>query len=503
MQFLVRGSELNCRSGWSTDLWEPNGDRPEALDRPRLGPTAGAAERADPVPDYLNLARRPAAATGSEAEGIDLVVHEMPSPRMGTEPASRPAPSTEATDARDLILRARDIHRLRLANRTRPTLAPGGVAEAPLAEGPAAADLPAAGRGPEPNADGMPDSNDRRDAPALSPDTAARLDALTARMAEMAPVPPVPASELRPELLGWGATRHEAEERFETVPAVDPTFKLPFRAKQRTVQLRAGFDEEPPAGEAGDPPLPAAIDPPAAATRPTMGQPPPVDTDRVVPPAANVPATQRPTRFAEPGSVDGPKEQRSEPTPRHRRPEAPWAVAEEREPPIYSPSASRLDDRDDDPLDEVLVAAPLAAPGDPQSGRRRDEDALVANGNAWPLGDDVEVWPEEPAFLQGVSRCCRTCRDFRPADGGERGWCNSAWAFQHRRMVHADELPCQSAIGIWWLAHDDVWLDDLDVDHAQRTPLVDAMLARHATGARREARGERPEERGVRRGGRR
>jgi hypothetical protein len=98
-----------------------------------------------------------------------------------------------------------------------------------------------------------------------------------------------------------------------------------------------------------------------------------------------------------------------------------------------------------------------------------------------PFGDQTYLFDEgleQLEFLPDVPRCCRTCREYRPSDSGERGWCTSAWAFQHRRMVGADELPCASAIGIWWLPRDDLWLDDLDVDHGRPTPLVDAMIAR-------------------------
>jgi hypothetical protein len=72
---------------------------------------------------------------------------------------------------------------------------------------------------------------------------------------------------------------------------------------------------------------------------------------------------------------------------------------------------------------------------------------------------------------------CRTCRDFRPADSGDRGWCNNPWAFRHRRMVDAGVLSCGSSIGNWWLAHDGVWQRAADVSrHAQETPLLDQLL---------------------------
>lgn len=84
----------------------------------------------------------------------------------------------------------------------------------------------------------------------------------------------------------------------------------------------------------------------------------------------------------------------------------------------------------------------------------------------------IQVAPDVP-------RACRTCRSFRLAEGGERGWCTNEWAFSHRRMVNADDLPCESSIGCWWLPADDVWLPGGDLEAlTQPTPLVDRLLGR-------------------------
>ena len=76
-----------------------------------------------------------------------------------------------------------------------------------------------------------------------------------------------------------------------------------------------------------------------------------------------------------------------------------------------------------------------------------------------------------------VERVCQTCRDFRPAENGERGWCNNKWAFNHRRMVDADDLACRNSLGSWWTPKDDSWRRDGDISrHAQQTPRVDQWL---------------------------
>ncbi len=76
-----------------------------------------------------------------------------------------------------------------------------------------------------------------------------------------------------------------------------------------------------------------------------------------------------------------------------------------------------------------------------------------------------------------VERVCQTCRDFRPAENGERGWCNNKWAFNHRRMVDADDLACRNSLGSWWTPKDESWRRDGDISrHAQQTPRVDQWL---------------------------
>ncbi len=83
-------------------------------------------------------------------------------------------------------------------------------------------------------------------------------------------------------------------------------------------------------------------------------------------------------------------------------------------------------------------------------------------------------------FRTDLPRICRTCRDFRPAADGRRGWCANSWAFTHRRMVNDDEpTPCDSSIGDWWVAVDDVWLVAADVSaHGRATPLLDRLTGK-------------------------
>ena len=122
-------------------------------------------------------------------------------------------------------------------------------------------------------------------------------------------------------------------------------------------------------------------------------------------------------------------------------------------------------------------AAPTAVEVDPNDGRQlvtaapAPVDHLVFTVDDAQLGLPVQLAPELP-------RMCVTCRDFRPAEAGGRGWCTNRFAFSHRRMVDADELPCAGSLGTWWLPRDDAWLATADVQsHSQPTPMADAMIA--------------------------
>jgi hypothetical protein len=92
--------------------------------------------------------------------------------------------------------------------------------------------------------------------------------------------------------------------------------------------------------------------------------------------------------------------------------------------------------------------------------------------------DERETLPDW--YRTELPRICRTCRDYRPAADGQRGWCANTWAFTHRRLVLEDDpAPCQSAIGDWWLPVDDVWLVAADVSsHGRATPLLDRLTAK-------------------------
>jgi len=131
-----------------------------------------------------------------------------------------------------------------------------------------------------------------------------------------------------------------------------------------------------------------------------------------------------------------------------------------------------LSTEDDEP--EPPAAEPAA----------RFED--VETPAARPAADDLLLDPAPFAAARidlapNVPRICRPCRDFRPAEGGDRGWCANQWAFTHRRLVDPDEAaPCESSIGNWWLPADELYIGDADISaHGLSTPLLDRWLPGH------------------------
>jgi hypothetical protein len=134
--------------------------------------------------------------------------------------------------------------------------------------------------------------------------------------------------------------------------------------------------------------------------------------------------------------------------------------------PAPRPHSSENADSRFQPASDEFGDQPLFA-SSPAPAVHETYEVYPANGNS-----DVAAYP-----TYRMDRICQTCRDFRPADNGERGWCNNKWAFNHRRMVDADDLACRNSLGSWWTPKDDVWRRDGDISrHAQQTPRVDQWI---------------------------
>lgn len=223
------------------------------------------------------------------------------------------------------------------------------------------------------------------------------------------------------------ALPRRAAERSGTIPTVDDYEMESIRSYDEIVESRRGGDRPPRAT--------ARFDDAGAALAP------PPERRRTEPPDELLEDVE-----AAPPLVERPPENRSN--------------ASGAGPDAQSETRADLDLDDMRPWDYVEPRRPRAADIEPREAVR-----TVTSSSS-------RLWDEIP-------RCCRTCRDFRPADSGGRGWCTNRWAFRHRRMVDIDELPCETTIGAWWLPTDDVWQDDQDVGrHLQATPLMDRWFGR-------------------------
>lgn len=145
----------------------------------------------------------------------------------------------------------------------------------------------------------------------------------------------------------------------------------------------------------------------------------------------------------------------------------------------------------DDLRDADTEFRPYVRDAEPPFGDSAESE--LPRWNSMPAQARPSVPPSgrgRAAFDADIPKICRTCRDYRPSDLPDRGWCNNLWAFPHRRMVDADQLSCgSSALGSWWAANDNFWQGPSDVSrHAQETPLLNRLLAArldHQEGFRR------------------
>lgn len=108
-----------------------------------------------------------------------------------------------------------------------------------------------------------------------------------------------------------------------------------------------------------------------------------------------------------------------------------------------------------------------------------DLKELVARGGEL-IDMTIDIAPD-------ITRQCRTCRSFRSADGGSRGWCTNEWAFTHRRMVNEDDLACDTTIGCWWLPADRYWIAEDQNGYAAPTPRMDRLIERDKEASKRKS----------------
>lgn len=522
VRLIVRSNELGCRNGWNADLWvaasvDDNEQRPQPQDSiaSRAASEVEPAEPSDLITsivaaktENIRVSDRPGPDDEAPKPTIqeDIFVKQTPALSWNTGPIS-PQPATELVqNPKAAILRARDQFRERRRGE-------GRLADRSLSN---------------------------PSAPLLASSREARLLAEQEPI-ELAPEADTfdPHYENRPLLRP--AARSEYEDRRPISPVSLREMDRPFPSMTEFPEDRARFESVPHARQsngAGD--FSNQFDDDTwIETRQLDSSPTePYLIDEIFEERDEVVRLQDHEPFEEVELSIRHRESMLDRYLRHRkeRRQAPqyreesvydstdsWVSATHAETAASASAPSRThvskpvaDDRrfgsfEND--DELLLPSPLPAypaesnlayqteprspaikqrEGDPrQQGRRplppvADEfgdQPLFAAQPVSPIEEDYEVqasYGRSSAVTfdqQQMERVCRTCRDFRPSETGERGWCNNKWAFNHRRMVDADDLACRNSLGSWWMPKDDIWRRDGDISrHAQQTPRVDQWL---------------------------
>lgn len=456
IRLYVRAAELPCRDSWDHDLWEDKeGFAPRAgvVLNNTVGPLAPAS-----IDDLVFLAsnqRQPAdgeTAEPSPASAVDRVIRE--------ESAGAASADGAPHSVRGSVRRA---HQHLLADKRTERFADGA---APAFDG--GFSVPAASRpGPDPN---------RSSSEHVYEPMKDATDYAATRPSFSAP-PPVQPHEMDRSMPKIAIYPGE-DDRFLSVPRRVDDVPLPKASRTgRNSEIQPSQAEQ-----GGGETQSAFTGRPARFERSITV--PRRNSDQSQPIEATAVEARRRIVEAEPEHVavnEAPEELIDDEflinqaalvsRPRHRV----GGLFGSRRRPVVEPM-HEIDEAWDDEQPIVEQAPVFSAPA-PRMPEIRVEPAVVV-ASPEPVNDSFSVsLAKETALWTNVPRMCRTCRDFRPAESGERGWCNNKWAFNHRRMVDADERPCDSSVGCWWLPHDDVWLASSDISaHGQPTPLLDLWL---------------------------
>ncbi len=306
-----------------------------------------------------------------------------------------------------------------------------------------------------------------------------------------------PVERSAPEQSSSGPLRHVASSRVTDEPTVAPhppridrpdphDVARPFtpvtsnRPTSSSAQIESrSWDAQP------EPPRSAPRSEPAPERRnPTPSFEPPLSS-RVPegrpsspsrPPVQQTAAERIATRHAEATAAERPpiRRETSPSRPVTERPTTPPAAR-----PTFGSVPESRTPSDELPRGRSGWTEPFAVAKPEPDSAPPTEDSRAVQAKMQPAAEapSVPVRPPTTAAQTSMRECCATCRDFRPAEGGERGWCNNQYAFDHRQMVDRNELSCRGTIGNWWIASDDWWLQKADISHHGRpTPIVDDLL---------------------------
>jgi hypothetical protein len=463
LKIMVRRGELGCRDGWSRDLWAPVGEVKAAApaDAPMTGPVRPVTpEEMTLLVSSKHVTLEPTARSVPTSP-VDVVVGETPAIQTTDDRAT-----LLSHDPRAAIEAARKRHLANLQGGgptdsvSEPSSNPTPDLYSTPYRSPYLASMPASG--------GYGESHSRPIQRTVQP----RFGS------EVAPVRP---DEVPRDSSGLTST-HEDEEHFSTVPSLVDGFDLP-RARddgRPTLVAGEGFEgdfEIAPTRVRAKRTWPLNADEEHEALAASFGEvenvPEPAEPAQ---PIAFAPAADDDWGYAAEESSYYEDELAIEQPSKRRR----WQPSLR-----FERSARERDENQSfDAWDDDYEVDQMNEPEQVEEDQLLPEPAFEWREPEERLEITVEASPTIP-------RMCRTCRDFRPADNGGRGWCTNKWAFSHRRMVDADELPCETSLGCWWLPHDEVWLAEANAAaHTEPTPLVDQWLERRVgitavTGTRR------------------
>ncbi len=472
IKLYVRGGELPCRNDWAHDLWEDKttfaGSVDFALDN-STGPLAPAS--LDDIV-FLTTNRQTSSdnspADAAHGSAVDRVIREESTLRSSSVPT---AGSNRAL--------SRLAHRHMLAEKRVERFADG---VAPAFDG--GFSMPVEPKSPNAPVEDRVYEADRTDRSGGQ---------YTATRPVFSPVPPVQPSEMDRSLRKMAIYPGE-EDRFSSVPRPVDGTALPTIPRRDGVDsvIRSSFTEDDASAENTQSDAAQELDFDETGMvfepRPTVDRRPyqrewpsneeatgglSVADESIVQPIDDVPGAED----------DYP------PAPRRHRQRG-GGLFRSRRKPVVEP----LDDNDGiwDDIPEVAavdgavdIQAPVQVPVERIPAPQFEVPPVVETYDGYAAFAE----PLQTALWTDVTRACRTCREFRPAESGDRGWCTNKWAFNHRRMVDADERPCDSSVGCWWLPHDDIWLAGSDISaHGQPTPLLDLWLGqRHGRDLEQES----------------
>ena len=451
---MVRKNELACRDGWSNSLWEPGVWEPEHAAGDSLAESHFAGRPVSPANEReIASAMLASGPRPADERNDDRVLSEIGLPPDDGDDGPDPVyerPERQL-DTRSAMVRARENIRERRRVEPRSVLAPSGSAAA----GAGAAQAGSAGLARPANRI-TTDVDDR----------AADDGGAVAQVADVvfdAPEPPAADA-------GWADDSEpdwydDSEDAF----GEDGEVEHPASGRQVARGLFGGFGR-------------FLTDVYGRTTRAAHPEPAaPGGEDRAFAPEAATTSGPEPAMVASVPIVTDPvwagdPEAEFDTMVRRLEPSGPGLAVDARRPPTPGPS-ERVDAG---PADSRAVSGGI------DDGDWRGSPTAAGDDARWGVFDldgdfDGPMVVPSPDLAPDLPRICRTCRDFRPAEHGGRGWCANRWAFTHRRVVDGDDAaPCESSFGSWWLPVDDAWMAVGDVsEHGRPTPLLDQWLPGH------------------------